>query len=141
MEAIEALTEVYGAALATVVATLGRESVPVRALADDELVGHLLALHGLHPDPPETRIAHALDDVRAEIGGDVQLSGIDDGVARVEVTASGCQSTAAAMLNAVADVVIAAAPELAGVDPVRIRPPAAPTLIPLDALRRRPAVP
>lgn len=141
MEAIEALTQVYGAALATVVATLGPGSAGVRELADDDLVGHLLMLHGLHPDPPQVRIARALDDVRTEVGekAQVRLSGIEDGVARIEVTATGCQSTAAAVSNAVADVVIDAAPDLAGVDSVRIRPPAAPPLIPLDSLRRRPA--
>jgi len=140
MEAIEALTEVYGTALARVVALVSTGSAGVRELADDEVVGHLLLLHGLHPDPPGERIARALDEVRPELGekGDVELTGIDDGVATIRVTAAGCSSTAARTASAVRDVVLAAAPELADVRPVTARPPAAPALIPVDALLRRP---
>lgn len=135
MEAIEVLTEVYGTALARVVASVGEATL--RSLADDEVVGHLLLLHGLHPDPPEQRIARALDEVRPELGeGAVELTGIDDdGVATIRVTAAGCRSTAARTASAVRDVVLAAAPELADVHPVTARPPA---LIPVDSLLRRP---
>jgi hypothetical protein len=133
MEAIEALTEVYGTALARVVAAVG--DATLRSLADDEVVGHLLLLHGLHPDPVEQRIARALDEVRTEVD-DVELTGIDeDGVATIRVTAAGCRSTAARTASAVRDVVLAAAPELTDVQPVTARPPA---LIPVDALLRRP---
>jgi Fe-S cluster biogenesis protein NfuA len=141
MEAIEALTEVYGTALARVVALAAAGAADLRAMVDDEVVGHLLLLHGLHPDPPEQRIARALDEVRPELGeaGNVELTGIDtDGVATIRVTAAGCQSTAARTAAAVRDVVLAAAPELADVTPVTARPPAPPALIPVDALLRRP---
>jgi Fe-S cluster biogenesis protein NfuA len=135
MEAIEALTEVYGTALARVAASVG--DATVRALADDELIGHLLLLHDLHPDPPEDRIARALDEVRPQLGdrATVELTGIDDGVARVRVTASGCASTASQTAAAVREVVLDAAPELADVESVTAKPP---TLIPVDALLRRP---
>jgi Fe-S cluster biogenesis protein NfuA len=135
MEAIEALTEVYGTALARVVASVGEDTL--RSLADDELVGHLLLLHGLHPDPPEERIARALDEARPQLGdrATVEFTGIDGGVAGVRLTASGCASTAARTAAAVRDVVLDAAPELADVEAVTARPPA---LIPVDALLRRP---
>jgi Fe-S cluster biogenesis protein NfuA len=138
MEALEALTEVYGTALARVVASV--DEATRRSLADDEVVGHLLLLHGLHPDPPEERIARALDEVRPGLGdgGDVELTGIDDGVATIRLTTGGCRSTAARTAAAVRDVVLDAAPELADVAPVTARPPAAPALIPVDALLRRP---
>jgi Fe-S cluster biogenesis protein NfuA len=137
MEAVEALTEVYGTALARVVALAAAGSATPGSLAADGVVGHLLLLHGLHPDPPEQRIARALDEVRMQLGdrGDVELTGIDDGVAKLRVTAAGCASTAAATAAAVRDVVLAAAPELADAEPVTARPPA---LIPVDSLLRRP---
>jgi hypothetical protein len=49
LAAIEALTTIYGAALARVVEAA--DGPTLRRLADDEVVGHLLVLHGLHPDP------------------------------------------------------------------------------------------
>jgi hypothetical protein len=55
LAAIEALTEVYGEALARVVAALGAGGATVAELAGDELIGHLLVLHGLHPDPVVAR--------------------------------------------------------------------------------------
>lgn len=132
MAAIEALTEVYGTALARVVAAVDEGTL--RRLVDDEVVGHLLLLHELHPDPPEQRIARALDQVRPEVE-DVELTGIDEeGVAHVRLTASGCASTAARTAAAVRDVVLDAAPELADAESVTVKPPA---LIPVDALLRR----
>lgn len=138
MAAIEALTEVYGTALGRVVGSV--DEVTLRCLADDELIGNLLLLHGLHPDPPERRIARALDEVRPELGGraEVEFTGIDDGVAHVRLTASGCASTAARTAAAVRDVVLDAAPELTDVESKTVKPPA---LIPVDALLRRPDTP
>ena len=52
------------------------------ALAGDELVAHLLLLHGLHPVPLEERVRGALDEVRPYLdshGGDVELLGVEDG--------------------------------------------------------------
>lgn len=143
LDAIGCLTEIYGEALRRIMAALGTEAlgtealgtqVSLRGLAGDELVGHLLALHGLHPDTAEQRIAAALDDARRQIGqqADVSLTSIDDGVAHVEVVAGGCSSSALA--SSIGDVVLAAAPELAGVESVAVQPPPVATLIPIDAV-------
>jgi len=140
MEAIELLTEVYGTALARVVAQVDAGTATSASLAADEVVGHLLVLHGLHPDPPEQRVARALAEVRDQLGdrAAVELTGIDDGVAKITVSASGCQSTAAALAASVGDVVLGVAPELAGVEPVTVQPPVAPPLISVDSLLHRP---
>jgi len=139
MAAIETLTALYGAALARIVAAV-RAGASVDALADDELVGHLLALHGLHPRPPDERISAALAEAGAQLGerGEASLTGIDDGVAHITVTAGGCQSSAGTLAAALANVVLEAAPELAGVEPVTSRPPAAPALIPVESLLHGP---
>jgi len=141
--AVTALTELYGEALGRVVAHAAGSPV-LRALTDDALVGHLLALHGVHPDPVERRVARALDRLRRELaplGRDVTLTGLADGVARLELGGGGggCGSggpPAEELTELVRDVVIGAAPELTEVQVARER---ATTFVPLDSLLRAPA--
>jgi Fe-S cluster biogenesis protein NfuA len=140
LEAVSALAEVYGEALARAVA-YASEAAPelVQAITDDELLGHLLVLHGIHPDPVERRVAHALDELRPalqERGGDVELSSIEAGIATVQLSIKGCSS--AGVEDAVREAVLTVAPELSDVQ----RAPAAKrdaAFIPLDALLSRPA--
>ena len=50
----------------------------IDALAEDDLVGSILLLHGLHPLDLETRVRQALDKVRPLLrshGGNVELLG------------------------------------------------------------------
>src|SRR4051812_32405296 len=76
-EALEGLLALYGEGLARMVesaAGLGGEPV-LRAFAEDELVSHLLLLHGLHPVDVESRVRQALQEVRPHVeahGGDVE---------------------------------------------------------------------
>lgn len=51
-ETVEGLALMYGTALARVVALAGERAPDlVASLVQDELMHHLLALHGLHPQP------------------------------------------------------------------------------------------
>src|SRR5258708_26282759 len=62
--------------------------------AQDELVGSLLLLYGLHPVPIETRVMQALDKVRPYLdshGGNVELIGIADDIVRLRLEGS-CKS-------------------------------------------------
>jgi hypothetical protein len=133
MEAIQSLAELYGEALARV--TELAEPELVARMAGDELLGHLLALHGLHPEPVEQRVGRALADVKPYLGedGDAELTSIDAGVARIRVMASGCGSVEA--VQSVGDIVLGEAPELADVDSERATRP---TTIPVESLLRRP---
>jgi Fe-S cluster biogenesis protein NfuA len=133
LDAVATLTALYGEALARVVDAADAELV--HRLAADELVGHLMALHGLHPESVEERVRRVLSDVRPQLGehGRAELSAIDDGVARIRIAASGCGSANSA--QAVADAVLGEVPELAGVLPELIRPT---TTIPVGSLLRRP---
>lgn len=125
LEAVSALAEVYGAALARAVSYAGASATA--ALVADPLLGHLLALHGIHPDPAEVRVARALDEVHGE------LLGVRDGVAEVRLaSAGGCGCGAAAGEEAVRDAVLGAAPELADVRTVPA--PAPPAFVPLTSL-------
>ncbi|WP_225851178.1 NifU family protein [Streptomyces sp. HPF1205] len=134
---VQALTEVYGEALARV-RDLGGPALAA-ALAGDELLGHLLVLHDLHPDPLDRRVAAALDALRPalrERGGDVEPAGIDGAVATVRLRLKGCGSSSGAVEEAVREAVLAAGPELSE---VRLEPSGdapAPAFVPLDALVR-----
>ena len=73
----QALLDLYGEGLARIV-DVAVATTAAAALADDELVAHLLLLHGLHPVPVEERVRGALDEVRPYLeshGGDVELLG------------------------------------------------------------------
>jgi Fe-S cluster biogenesis protein NfuA len=142
-QAVEGLALLYGTALARVMA-LADETL-VASLLRERLVRHLLALHGLHPQPVRERVLGALDDLRPALrthGAHVELIAVEDGVARLRYSAGGCRSTATAVERAISDAVLAAAPELHGVTAEgaqgRPRPP---TVIPVESLLRRPATP
>jgi Fe-S cluster biogenesis protein NfuA len=148
LEAVQALTEVYGAALARVVDVA--PPALLEAYDRDELLRHLLVLHDLHPHPVDERVRAALDRVRPYLhshGGDVTFLGIEGDVARVRFTGhcDGCTSSTETMTAVLRDAVLAVAPELTAVDaePATAAPHPAPAhtapVIPVDALLRRPA--
>lgn len=142
IEAVQTLTEVYGEALARVLDFASRPVVD--QLVADELVGHLLVLHGIHPDSLADRVERALAGVRpfAESqGGSIELEDIDDGVARIRLTGSGkgCGSSSDTLEQAVTESVLAIAPELSEVVAVRETAEPEPSLIPVEALLSRTA--
>src|SRR4051794_9478903 len=96
MEAVEAVVEMYGAALAAIVAR-----VDPQALLDDELVEHLLLLHDLHPIPVEERVRGVLPE-------GVELVSIDGGVVRLR---GACKDPIADLVQAVAPDVEEIVPE------------------------------
>lgn len=122
-EMAQALLELYGEGLARIVesvADLGSRELK-DALLEDELITHLLLLHGLHPIDVETRVLGALDEVRPYLeshGGNVQFLGIEGDVARVRLEGScdGCPSSAMTLKLAIEEAIQKAAPELEGVE-------------------------
>lgn len=118
-ELVAALLELYGEGLARVLAAVPADAAV--ALAGDELVGHLLLLHDLHPMPLDARVRGALDDVRPYLeshGGDVELLAIGDGAVRLRLRGScdGCPSSSATLKLAIEDAIAAAAPEVERVE-------------------------
>ncbi len=132
-EAAQALVALYGECLARVMALAGADTA--RAVADDELVGHLLLVHGLHPEPAEGRIRTALAGLRGL--GEAELLAVEGPLARVRVRARGCGSSGETLRTAVQEAVAWAAPEI---ERVEIEEAAAaavePPLIPVEALSR-----
>jgi Fe-S cluster biogenesis protein NfuA/nitrite reductase/ring-hydroxylating ferredoxin subunit len=134
-EMVQTLLELYGEGLGRIVEIVGRlggQDVKDELLGD-ELITHLLILHGLHPVDVETRVLGALDEVRPYLeshGGNVQFLGIGDGVARVRLEGSceGCPSSTMTLKLAIEEAVQKAAPELEGVEAEGVaEPPPKPT--------------
>jgi Fe-S cluster biogenesis protein NfuA/nitrite reductase/ring-hydroxylating ferredoxin subunit len=131
--AMQAMLELYGEGLRRILSIVGPD--PVEGLVGDELVGHLLVLHGLHPVPVHQRVAHALDEVLPYLrshGGGAELLGVADGVAtlRLEGTCDGCPSSAVTLKQAVEEAILRAAPELERVEAQGASPPPDPDPVP-----------
>ncbi|SNQ52150.1 Nitrogen fixation protein NifU [Frankia canadensis] len=139
LEAVSSLAAVYGEALARVVGHAAGAPEVTAALTADELVGHLLVLHDVHPEPVATRVSDAIERLRPAVrhrGGEIELVGIERGVAEISLTLGGCGSAATEVLDAAREVVLAVAPELSD---VRRQPPSDGTsrdsaFVPLDAV-------
>jgi Fe-S cluster biogenesis protein NfuA len=130
-EAVQALVELYGEALSRFVA--GADPT------EDELLSHLLLVHDLHPVDAETRVRQALDEVRPYLGshgGDVELLGVEDGVARVRLggTCDGCPSSAVTLRNAIEEAIMRAAPELERIEAEGVAEPQ-PALVQIGSLQ------
>jgi Fe-S cluster biogenesis protein NfuA/nitrite reductase/ring-hydroxylating ferredoxin subunit len=145
-ELVQVLLELYGEGLARMMEVVaeGEERERIfEALAGDELVSHLLLLHGLHPLDVETRVIRALEEVRPYLqshGGNVELLGIAGGVARVRMQGScdGCPSSAVTLKLAIEEAVQKAAPDLEGIEAEGVtEPQPAPTLVAGPTLRRK----
>jgi len=120
---VQAVLDLHGSGLERVFEHL---SVPgesaaaaMDACVNDEIVGGLLLLHGLHPLSMEDRVRQALEQVRPYLhshGGNVELLGIDDGVARLRLEGSckGCPSSAVTMKQTIEEAILAKAPDLIG---------------------------
>ncbi|WP_251091827.1 NifU family protein [Streptomyces sp. Caat 7-52] len=143
LEAVRLLTEVYGEALARV---LDHVEEPLRAkLTEDELLGHLLVLHDIHPEPVESRAARAVERLRPAVrerGGDLVWSGMNGLVARVRLDAgggcgSGCGGGSADVVEAVRAAVLAVAPDLESVEVVTAERKATAAFVPLSTIKRR----
>jgi Fe-S cluster biogenesis protein NfuA/nitrite reductase/ring-hydroxylating ferredoxin subunit len=119
LEAVQAVLELYGAGIERIVDRIGRSTTA--ELAGDELVEHLLVLHGLHPVSVEERVRAALEGVRPYLGshgGGVELLDVADGVASVRLQGSceGCPASAMTLKLAIEDAVLKAVPDVERVE-------------------------
>ncbi|HKQ69972.1 MAG TPA: hypothetical protein VJT73_11565 [Polyangiaceae bacterium] len=84
------------------------------AFGRDDLLGSLLLLHGLHPEPLEARLRRGLDAARADLaahGAGVELVGIQKGV--VTVRLKGAPHDQPPFLRrAIEDAIVAVAPDV-----------------------------
>ncbi len=116
---VQALFDLYGAGLERIVDELAAhdDGELAETFAQDELVSHLLLLHGLHPVPLEQRVAAALVEVRPYLeshGGNVELLGIEEGTVRLLMkgSCSGCPSSTMTLKLAIENAIHKSAPEI-----------------------------
>jgi len=117
---VQGLLELYEAGLERIVEAIAardREGEIADALADDELVAHLLLIHGLHPRPLEERVREALDSVTPYLeshGGSVELLGLDGTAVRLRLqgSCSGCPSSSVTLKLAIENAIGKSAPEI-----------------------------
>lgn len=127
LDAVRALLDLHGDVLARMLELAGPELAA--AMGDDEVVGGLLLLHGVHPVSLEDRVARALARVGPYLGshgGGVRVVGIEDGVARLRLEGSchGCPSSTATIRYTIEQALAEAAPELARVEVEGVAGPA-----------------
>jgi Fe-S cluster biogenesis protein NfuA len=120
LELVQSVVELHGAALERMIESIAQTAAGERALdeaIEDDLVASVLLLHGLHPDPMETRVLQALDKVRPYLhthGGDVEFVSAHEGVVRIRLIGScgSCPSSSVTLKNAVEDALYEAAPDI-----------------------------
>ncbi|SCK52078.1 hypothetical protein [Streptomyces sp. WMMB 322] len=128
LDALHALAAMYGECLARVMG--GADDATRAAIAGDELVGHLLLVHGLHPEAAGQRVRRALEDMRG-----VTVLSADEAGVRVRIAPQGCGAPSPEELaRTVRETVAWAAPEVARVETEDAAPESA--LIPVDSLFR-----
>jgi Fe-S cluster biogenesis protein NfuA/nitrite reductase/ring-hydroxylating ferredoxin subunit len=118
---VAAIMQLYGEGLQRIFAAL--DGAPdVRAeLTEDGVVASLMLLHDLYPVPLEARVQEALDSVRPYMeshGGDVELLGVEEGVARLRLVGhcKGCPASQATLQTAIETALQEHAPDLLGLE-------------------------
>jgi len=116
---LAALLALYGAGLERMVEEIAArdDGSLAAALAGDELVSHMLMLHGLHPVSLPDRVRGAIEDVRPYLeshAGNVELVAIEEPTVRLRLQGSchGCPSSQATLKLALEEAIVKAAPEI-----------------------------
>ena len=122
-ELVGALMQLYGEGLERIFDAVGEQGSPAlrERLVEDGVVASLMLIHGLYPVDLETRVREALDSVRPYMethGGDVELLGIADGVARIRLEGHcrGCAASASTLELGIKQALEEAAPDLLGLE-------------------------
>jgi len=123
-QVVKIVMDIHGLGLKRIIRCLKQQdpdNAVLDALANDELVGNLLLLHGLHPSSVEQRVRGAVANVRTYLqshGSDIELLDVSADAVEVRIKANcdGCaaltDSIKLVALNAVCD----AAPEVGSVN-------------------------
>jgi Fe-S cluster biogenesis protein NfuA/nitrite reductase/ring-hydroxylating ferredoxin subunit len=124
-ELVGAVVAMYGDGLSRIMATIesAREAgaTILDELAQDGAVASLLLIHDLYPVSLRDRVQEALDSVRPYMeshGGNVELLGIEHGVARLALQGSchGCAASQSTLELAIKQALDEHAPDLLGID-------------------------
>jgi Fe-S cluster biogenesis protein NfuA/nitrite reductase/ring-hydroxylating ferredoxin subunit len=124
-ELVAAVIAMYGDGLARIMEAIVESrdagATILDQLAQDGAVASLLLIHDLYPVGLPERVLEALDTVRPYMeshGGDVELLGIEDGVAKLALQGScnGCAASRATLELAIKQALDEHAPDLVGLE-------------------------
>ncbi len=124
-ELVAAVIAMYGDGLARIMEVIGQSreagATILDQLSQDGAVASLLLIHDLYPVSLEERVIEALDTVRPYMeshGGNVELVGLEDGVAKLVLQGSchGCAASRATLELAIKQALDEHAPDLAGLE-------------------------
>ncbi len=123
-ELVASIMQLYGEGLERIMAAVGDDLRD--RLAEDGVVASLLLIHGLYPVSLEDRVREALDSVRPYMeshGGDVELVGVEDGVAHLRLVGhcKGCPASEATLELAIKKALEETAPDLEGLEVEGVR--------------------
>jgi Fe-S cluster biogenesis protein NfuA len=122
---VRAVLDLHAAGLARIVEWLSQGGAAARAVLDaccrDDLVGHLLLLHDLHPKDLETRVSQALEKLRPQLhksGGNVELLEVAAGTVRLhaQIDCNGDTAARAAFRSRIEQAVLEAAPDAEAIE-------------------------
>ncbi len=121
-ELVGTIIELYGEGLARIFSLIEDDEGTAELrdrLAGDGVVASLMLIHGLYPVGLAERVAEALDSVRPYMeshGGDVELLGVEEGIARIRLEGScdGCPASSSTLELAIKSALDEAAPDLEG---------------------------
>jgi Fe-S cluster biogenesis protein NfuA/nitrite reductase/ring-hydroxylating ferredoxin subunit len=129
---VGAVIAMYGDGLRRIIeaisASRGAGATILDELAQDGAVASLLLIHDLYPVVLEQRVIEALDTVRPYMeshGGNVELLGIEDGVAKLELQGScnGCAASHATLELAIKQALDEHCPDLMGLEVIGVTEP------------------
>jgi Fe-S cluster biogenesis protein NfuA/nitrite reductase/ring-hydroxylating ferredoxin subunit len=132
-ELVSAVIAMYGDGLRRIVEAISEArdagATILDQLAQDGAVASLLLIHDLFPVGLEERVLEALDSVRPYMeshGGNVELVGIENGVARLALQGSchGCAASRATLELAIKQALDEHAPDLEGLEVEGVTEPA-----------------
>ena len=134
---VSGLAEIYGQALARALDLV--DPALLQRMLSDELIGHLLVLHGIHPSPISYRTSRVIEGMRLALsarGAEITLAGVNHGVATLRLSLKGCGTSPAGIEQAIRDALLAAVPELSAVTFAPSERARQATFVPLDSLMR-----
>jgi Fe-S cluster biogenesis protein NfuA len=122
---LQAVIELHGTAIERILDAIAGTGEPGRqlidSLGDDDLVGSVLLLHGVHPLDLESRVRQGLERARPLLrshGGNVELLSVSDGIARLRLLGScdGCPSSAMTLKLAIEQAIYDKAPDVTAIE-------------------------
>lgn len=147
-ELLQAVMGLHGAALErlmTIVSDGGPEAARlIDELANDELVGNLLLLHGLHPVDLQTRAERALAGIESILrgyGAHAEILGTPGGAIRLQVSGVTSAAVAKSTRAAVEEAINRAAPDAASLVILGLEQFTSSDFVALDQLRMVPVAP